>query len=146
LGSNLERILRSARKPVLVASRAFRPIEKVLVAFDGGTSALEAVDHIARSPVFQGLTIQVVTVGTASAQVTKGLENAQAIVHAAGIMAETTTLPGQPETALARLVEDAGFGMLVMGAYGHSRIRSLIIRSTPPAMIRACKVPIVLMQ
>ncbi|MFN4059018.1 MAG: universal stress protein, partial [Roseinatronobacter sp.] len=40
LGSNLERILRSARKPVLVASRAFRPIEKVLVAFDGGTSAL----------------------------------------------------------------------------------------------------------
>lgn len=146
LGSNLERILRSAHKPVLVASRAFRPIEKVLVAFDGGTSALKAVDHIARSPVFQGLTVHVVTVGTASAQVTKGLENAKATLNAAGISAETSTLPGQPETALARLVEDASFDMLVMGAYGHSRIRSLIIGSTTTAMIRAFKVPLVLMR
>ena len=146
LGSNLERILRSAHKPVLVASRAFRPIEKVLVAFDGGTSALKAIDHIARSPVFLGLTVHIVTVGTASAQVTKGLENAQATLRAAGILAETTILPGQPETALARLVEDAGFDMLVMGAYGHSRIRSLIIGSTTTAMIRACKVPLVLMR
>ncbi|MFN7002655.1 MAG: universal stress protein [Roseinatronobacter sp.] len=146
LGSNLERILRSAHKPVLVASRAFRPIEKVLVAFDGGTAALKAVDHIARSPVFQGLTVHVVTVGTASTQVTKGLENAQATLRAAGIMAETSILPGQPETALARLVDDAGFDMLVMGAYGHSRIRSLIIGSTTTAMIRACKVPLVLMR
>lgn len=146
LGSNLERILRSAHKPVLVASRAFRPIEKVLVAFDGGTSALKAVDHMARSPVFQGLTVHVVTVGSASAEVTQGLENAQATLRAAGIMAETSTLSGQPETALARLVEDAGFDMLVMGAYGHSRIRSLIIGSTTTAMIRACKVPLLLMR
>ena len=144
LGSNLERILRSAHKPVLVASRAFRPIQNVLVAFDGGTSALKAVDHIARSPVFQGLTVHVVTVGTANTQVTRGLENAQATLRAAGIIAETSTLPGQPETALAQLVEKAGLNMLVMGAYGHSRIRSLIIGSTTTAMIRACKVPLVL--
>ncbi|WP_439527083.1 universal stress protein, partial [Roseovarius mucosus] len=137
LGSNLERIVRSSRRPVFVASRAFRPIAKVLVAFDGGISALKAIDHIARSPVFQGLAVHVVTVGTASGQVTKGLENAKATLRAAGIDAETSTLPGQPETALAQLVEDAGFDMLVMGAYGHSRIRSLIIGSTTTAMIRA---------
>lgn len=146
LGSNLERILRSSHKPILVASRAFRPIHKVLVAFDGGTSALKAIDHIAHSPVFQGLDVHVVTVGNESAQVAKGLETAQAILRAAGIAAETSVLPGQPETVLARLVEDAGFDLLVMGAYGHSRIRSLIIGSTTTAMIRACKVPLVLMR
>lgn len=146
LGSNLERILRSSHKPVLVASRGFRPIQKVLVAFDGGTSALKAIDHIARSPVFQGLTVHVVTVGTASAQVTKGLEDANAMLRAAGIAAETSVLPGQPETALAQLIETEGYDLLVMGAYGHSRIRSLIIGSTTTAMIRACKVPVVLMR
>ncbi len=146
LGSNLERIVRNARKPVLVASRAFRPIQKVLVAFDGGTSAQKAIDHIARSPVFQGLEVHVVTVGNATPEVSKGLENARAMLGAAGITAETLVLPGQPETALARLVEEASFDMLVMGAYGHSRIRSLIIGSTTTAMIRACKVPLVLMR
>jgi len=31
-----------------------------------------------------------------------------------------------------------------MGAYGHSRIRSLIIGSTTTEMIRSCKVPVAL--
>src|SRR3990167_5960078 len=50
-------------KPVFAASRAFKPISKVLVAYDGGASAMKAVDHIARSPLFQGLTVHLVTVG-----------------------------------------------------------------------------------
>lgn len=146
LGSNLERIVRASHKPVFVASRAFRPISKVLVAYDGGTSAMKAVDHIARSPLFQGLEIHVVTVGSASAEVKKGLEDAKALLKAAGLEAETSVLPGQPETALGKLVDEAQFDMLVMGAYGHSRIRSLIIGSTTTAMIRSCKVPVVLMR
>lgn len=146
LGSNLERIVRASHKPVFVASRAFKPISKVLVAYDGGASAMKAVEHIARSPLFQGLSVHVVTVGSASPEVTMGLVDAKALLNAARIEAETSVLPGQPETALSKLVEEAQFDMLVMGAYGHSRIRSLIIGSTTTAMIRACKVPVVLMR
>lgn len=146
LGSNLERIVRASHKPVFVASRAYKQISKVLVAYDGGASAMKAVDHIARSPLFQGLSVHIVTVGGASPEVTKGLADAKAMLKAAGIEAETSVLPGQPEAALAKLVDEAQFDMLVMGAYGHSRIRSLIIGSTTTAMIRACKVPVVLMR
>jgi nucleotide-binding universal stress UspA family protein len=146
LGSNLERIVRAATKPVLVASRSFKPIQKVLVAYDGGRSAMKAVDHIARTPLFQGLTIHVVTVGNATAEIKKGLEDAQALLKAAGIEADTSILPGQPETALSKLVEEATFDMLVMGAYGHSRIRTLVIGSTTTEMVRSCKVPVVLMR
>lgn len=146
LGSNLERIVRASHKPVFVASRAFRPISKVLVAYDGGVSAMKAVGHIANSPLFQGLEVHVATVGTASPEVTKGLEDAKALLKAADLTADTSILPGQPETALGKLVDEAGFDMLVMGAYGHSRIRSLIIGSTTTAMIRSCKVPVVLMR
>ena len=146
LGSNLERIVRASHKPVFVASRAFRPISKVLVAYDGGVSAMKAVGHIASSPLFQGLEVHVATVGTASPEVTKGLEDAKALLKAADLTADTSILPGQPETALGKLVDEAGFDMLVMGAYGHSRIRSLIIGSTTTAMIRSCKVPVVLMR
>jgi nucleotide-binding universal stress UspA family protein len=146
LGSNLERIVRASHKPVFVASRAFRPISKVLVAYDGGASAMKAVDHIARSPLFQGLVVHVVTVGSATPDVRKGLGNASALLKDAGIETQTAVLPGQPESALGKLVDEAQFDMLVMGAYGHSRIRSLIIGSTTTAMIRSCKVPVVLMR
>jgi nucleotide-binding universal stress UspA family protein len=146
LGSNLERIVRASHKPVFVASRTFRSIQKVLVAYDNGASAMKAIDHIALSPLFQGLVVHIVTVGSTAPEATRGLADAKAMLKAAGIEAETSVLPGQPETALAKLVDEAQFDMLVMGAYGHSRIRSLIIGSTTTAMIRACKVPVVLMR
>ena len=146
LGSNLERIVRASHKPVFVASRAFRPIEKVLVAYDGGSSAMKAVDHIARSSLFPGLQVHLVTVGSHSAELAGGLEDAQAMLRSAGIEATTAIVPGQPEKALGEMVERDGFDMLVMGAYGHSRIRSLIIGSTTTEMVRSCKVPVVLMR
>ncbi|TVR43869.1 MAG: universal stress protein [Rhodobacteraceae bacterium] len=146
LGSNLERIVRASRKPVVIAARAFRPIAKVLVAFDGGASAHKAIAHIAQSPVFQGLAVHVVTVGDASAEMTQALHTARATLEGAGLATETSTLPGQPEATIGKLVEDASYDMLVMGAYGHSRIRSLIIGSTTTAMIRTCKVPVMLMR
>ena len=144
LGSNLERILRASRKPVFVAAREFKPINRALIAYDGGASAMRAVEHVARMPIYQGLEVSVVTVGNASDAARKGLADAKAALRAAGITAETRIIAGQPETALAKLVEEAPFDMVVMGAYGHSRIRSLIIGSTTTEMIRSCKVPIVL--
>ncbi len=146
LGSNLERVVRIAKKPVLVASRAFKPIDRLLIAYDGGASAMRAVDHVARSQLYADLDVTVVTVGASSRNAEKGLEDAQAMLAAAGLSAETRLLPGQPETALGELVEAEGFGMLVMGAYGHSRIRSMIIGSTTTEMVRSCRVPVVLVR
>jgi nucleotide-binding universal stress UspA family protein len=146
LGSNLERIVRASTRPVFVAARAFRPIARVLVAYDGGPSAMRAVDHIARSPLYQGLAVSVVTVGAPSQAVQKGLADASAMLRAAGIEAETRVLTGQPDVVLGKLVDEAPFDLVVMGAYGHSRIRTLIIGSTTTQMIRSCKVPIVLIR
>ena len=146
LGSNLERIVRAANRPVFVASRAFLPIQNVLVAYDGGTSSMKAVDHIARSTLFAGLAVTVVTIGNETPEIRKGLADAKAVLKAAGMDAETRVVSGQPETELGKLVEDESFGLVVMGAYGHSRIRSLVIGSTTTEMVRSCKVPVLLMR
>ena len=103
---------------------------------------MKAVDHIARSPLFAGLAVTVVTVGNETPEIRKGLADAKALLKAAGIDAETRVLSGQPETELGKLVEDESFGLVVMGAYGHSRIRSLVIGSTTTEMVRSCKVPV----
>ena len=144
LGSNLERIVRSSRKPVFVAARAFRPIIKVLIAFDGGPSALKAIDYIARSPLFAGLNLQLLTVGSVSVEARKRLDDATAMLKAGGYQVSSELLPGQPETVIAQVVESQTIDLLVMGAYGHSRIRSMIIGSTTTAMIQSCRIPVLL--
>ncbi len=146
LGSNLERIVRAAHRPVLVAARAFTPIERVLVAFDGGASARKAIDHIAQSTLFDGLPITVAYVGTETPDIQRGLAGAAARLTEAGHVVQTRIAPGQPETVLARMVDAEGFGLVFMGAYGHSRIRSLVIGSTTTEMVRSCSVSVVLMR
>ncbi|MEM6487961.1 MAG: universal stress protein [Pseudomonadota bacterium] len=142
LGSNLERILRSARRPVLIASRSFQPIERCLVAFDGRTSATRAVDEMSRSPLFSALPIQLVMVADPSPEAEQKLAAGAAQLRAGGLTVETTLQPGAPDTVIADLVEETGASLLVMGAYGHSRLRTLVIGSTTSEMIRACRVPI----
>ena len=144
LGSNLERIARSSSKPVLVASRAFRPIAKVLIAVAGGPRAMKAVDPVARSPLFAGREIKRRTVGTDNAEARRRLEDALATLRAGGHEATFDIVAGQPESTIAGIVERDGIDLLVMGAYGHSRIRAMIIGSTTAEMIRSCKVPILL--
>ncbi|HEY0212347.1 MAG TPA: universal stress protein [Paenirhodobacter sp.] len=146
LGSNLERIARTTKRPLLVASRAFRPITKVLVALDGSATALKIVDQIARSPLFPGLSVTLAHVGTASAEVTRRMADAQAIVHGGGLRADIRLLPGEPDLTLGRLVAEENYDMLVMGVFGHSRLRSMLIGSTTAAMIHACKVPVLLLR
>jgi nucleotide-binding universal stress UspA family protein len=144
LGSNLERIIRSATVPVFVAAREFRPIEKVLIAYDGSASANRAVERMAQSPVFEGLKAVLVYAGQDTPTIRSQLNAAQSRLAARGLQASIDIEPGEPEIALERKIAAEGFDLLVMGAYGHSRLRNLIIGSTTTAMIRACKVPVLL--
>ncbi|WP_170310932.1 universal stress protein [Paracoccus indicus] len=144
LGSNLERIVRAARKPVLVASRAFKPIRKVLVAFDGGSSSLKAIEHMAASPVFKDLRIELAMAGNTRESARDALDEALLRLRAAGLHAEAVVLEGSADTALSERIETGGHDLLVMGAYGHSRIRSMIIGSTTTQMLIACKLPVLL--
>lgn len=146
LGSNLERVVRSSHKPVFVANREFNPVTKVLIAFDGGQSSLKAVDYLARNKLLAGLPVTLAFAGVETAEIRKSLESAKATLAAGGFDAGIVIDNGKPEATLARLVEEQHYDLIVMGAYGHSRIRSLIIGSTTTEMVRTCKVPILLMR
>jgi nucleotide-binding universal stress UspA family protein len=144
LGSNLERVARASHRPLLVASRAFKPIRRFLIAFDGGTSALKAVDHVARDPLFVGLECHLLRVGADAAETRRSVEDAAALLHAGGHDVRADIESGSADAVIARRVASDGIDLLVMGAYGHSRIRTLIIGSTTSEMIRSCLIPVVL--
>lgn len=146
LGSNLERVVRAMHRPVFVASRAFRPIERFIVAYDGGASANRAVDCIAKSAMLKGLPCTLLLVGADTPENRSRLEAPAKILRDAGYTVEALLQTGDPDEVIGARVESEHEGLLVMGAYGHSRIRSLIIGSTTSAMVRRCKIPVLLIR
>ena len=144
LGSNLERVVRAAKKPVLVASRAFKPINKFLIAFDGGESVMKAVRHIASGKLFTGLPCALLSVGKPTDTMQEKLDEAAAILRKAGYSVDAGFASGEPEDVIKDKIETDKIDLLVMGAYGHSRIRNLIIGSTTTEMVRSCQVPVMM--
>lgn len=144
LGSNLERVVRATTKYVFVASRAFKDIKRVLIAYDGGPSSKKAVEHISRSPTFAGLELRLLSVSSDVGGAQNYLDQAAAVLAKAGLTATTEIRQGQPEAVIGEIIDQGEADFLVMGAYGHSRIRNLIIGSTTSEMLRSCKVPVAL--
>ena len=144
LGSNLERLIRSTNKPVLVAARSFKSIKKVLVAFDGGRSSYGAIDYIASNKSYAELECHIVIAGEDGSRGHKQAIHAENLLKKATVNYSVFYKRGEPEKVISDHVEKYGVDLLVMGAYGHSRIRNLIIGSTTTQMIRSCLVPVLL--
>lgn len=144
LGSKMERIVRACGIPVLVTSREFKPVEKVLLAYDGSRNAEKALFYLRDNPMFKDLEVHLVSVseGGDSERFAAYLREAESELKAVGLAPTCQSLGGEPEDAIAQYVEARGIDLMIMGAYGHSRIRHLVIGSTTTEMIRRCKIPI----
>lgn len=146
LGSNLERVIRAMHRPIFVVPLEFAAPTSVLIAYDGSDTTRKGVEMIAASPLFDGLPLHVVQVGEPDAQHRASQDSAVATLAASGHHVTTAVVPGQPEAALMAYQREHGTDVLVMGAYGHSRIRHLLVGSTTTAMIRAAAVPLLLLR
>ena len=74
------------------------------------------------------------------------IDEARQSLAAAGFDAETELVAGEPEDVLPALVKAQGAALLVMGAYGHSRIRHLIVGSTTTTLLRVSDVPVLILR
>lgn len=146
LGSELERAVRAVHRPLLVASRKFKPISNFLIAFDGSQTTRKGVEMIASSPLLKGMQCHVVTAGTETVDTRAQLEWAQHALTTAGFDVKSSVRSGAADAVIADYVTSSGIDLLVMGAYGHSRIRQLIVGSTTTSMIRTCLIPVLLLR
>ena len=105
LGSNLERVVRAAHKPVLVATRAFNPIERFVIAYDGGPSTRKAVDYVATSPLFQGLECHLLKIGADNEGNRHSLETAAVQLQESGFSVQTHLTQGHADDVLADYVK-----------------------------------------
>lgn len=145
IGSKIERVVRASAKPVLIAPRAVEVPESVVLAYDGSKAAAHALERVARSPLFAGLPVHVVTVGPDDERHRKLLETARDAL-AGDRNVELTITQGKADEAIAAVVERVPRSLLVMGAYGHSPLRTLIVGSTTTALIRTVHVPVLLVR
>lgn len=117
-----------------------------MLAFDGSPTAYKTVQILATNQLCEGLPIHLVMVGADSEDNREALGKAVSMLLSAGFDVQAQIRQGEVEAALHVYQAEHGIDLLVMGAYGHSRIRQFLVGSTTTTMLRTASMPVLLLR
>jgi nucleotide-binding universal stress UspA family protein len=146
LGSQIEAVVRTIHRPILITANSYKKPEKVMLAFDGSPTAYKTVQMLAASQLCEGLPIHLVMVGADSESNREALEKARGMLLSSGFVVQAEIRPGEVEAALHVYQAEHEIDLLAMGAYGHSRIRQFLVGSTTTMMLRTASMPVLLLR
>ncbi|GAK33192.1 universal stress protein UspA [Iodidimonas nitroreducens] len=148
LGAKLERVIRACRRPILVANQTFRPIKRVLIAFDGAASSEKVIAYALDQSLLKGLDLHVLSVGAPRSPIDQALAKAADRLQNAGYNVTSVlrqdNAEGDIEQLITDYVRDEQMDMLMLGAYGHARQRHLIVGKTTTSLVRLCNIPLLI--
>ena len=149
MGSTVERIVRQSLRPCLVTPDTFRPITKMVVAFDGSGHAAKALHEAIELAQELKVTMNLVTVAdgeTPEARAAQIIKDGLSLVKAHGFTTESAVVKGIPAEAILEHARSQKGDLIVMGAFGHSRIREMILGSTTAQVVASAGLPVLLVR
>lgn len=148
MGSTVERVIRHSVKPCLVVPVPFRPFTRMLAAYDGSQHAGQALREAAELAVALDIELVVLTVAEPGDpnKAEPVSRDAMAMAGAHGARARALVVPGRPTATILECAQKEACNLIVVGAYGHSRVRELILGSTTTTLMSRSSAPVMLVR
>ncbi|MFQ6112551.1 MAG: universal stress protein [bacterium] len=144
VGATLEAVVRQGNKPILIAPKKYNPINHVLFAYDGSDKANKALQLVGFLATKLNVPITILSVNENDQLRNKFLQEATTYLQPYKISVELAGKSGSPEKEIVSVAEENNCDLIVMGAFGHSRIRGAILGSTTEYVMRNSKIPVLL--
>ncbi|NRP58224.1 MULTISPECIES: universal stress protein [unclassified Marinobacterium] len=146
MGVHIEPIIRALHRPILITDTALVEPKRFMIAYDGSKTARKALDMVAKSPLLKEADCELLMVGPATFDFKQELEIAEKVLVEAGFNVNATLAAGEAEEVILEHESKTGSELLVMGAYGHSRIRQMLVGSTTTSLLRRTPTPVLLLR
>ena len=144
LGSTAETVVRASGKPVMVTPAAFREISAMVLAYDGSLPAGNALKIAAELVAQTSWPLSVIIVAADQKKGTELSSQAETLLGAHQVKGRIDVIKGKEDRELLRLAQGGEGELMIMGAYGHNRLRELFLGSTTSSLIRKSAIPILL--
>jgi nucleotide-binding universal stress UspA family protein len=146
VGGQVETIIRSVHRPIMLVPDEFTAPRSAMLAFDGSATAFKGVELLAGSPVFSGMPLHIVMIGADTNDRWEQLKQAERMLAGLGVEVHLAIRAGDVEKTLHSYQDENDIDILVMGAYGHSRIRQFLVGSTTTNMLNTALKPLVILR
>jgi nucleotide-binding universal stress UspA family protein len=146
LGTTAESVVRKSGKPVMVTPETFQEIESMGLAYDGSAPAEKALQlavELSEAASFPLTIIMITDDDEKEAALTYKIED---FLKPLKIDWATVILRGKEDREIIKFIQEGSVELMVMGAYGHNRLRELLLGSTTSYIIRNSAIPVLLIR
>jgi nucleotide-binding universal stress UspA family protein len=144
LGSTAESVVRKSGKPVMVTPAVFQEIESMALAYDGSPPAHNALKLAVELSGLAGWPLTIIIINDDQDLAAKLTEKLDIFLEESTIDHTTIILQGREDVEMLRFTQEGAVELMVMGAYGHNRLRELFLGSTTSSVIRRSTIPVLL--
>lgn len=142
VGSTAEAVIRRSTLPVLITGTADLGRERILMAYDGSSHAQNALRTAVAFAEMWGTALKILVVGEqADGPVAAEV---QGYLDAHKVDGAVLTAKGDPGESIIEYAESTKADLVVIGAYGHSKVRELVVGSTTTYVINHASCPVLL--
>ncbi len=138
LGDHLERVIRAADCPVLVAPAEPQEIRRFLIAYDGGPQSGHAIRYLIEQPLLRDCEGTLLLAGE-KIGMQQGLQDAASHLRSAGYAVQAEHGHGSADRIIPDIMNAEDMDLLVMGAFGHSRLHAMLGLSTTRKLLRSSR-------
>ena len=138
LGDHLERVIRASDCPVLVAPAEPQEIRHFLIAYDGGPQSGHAIRYLIEQPLLRGCEGTLLLAGE-KIGMQQGLQDAASHLRSAGYAVQAEHGRGSADRIIPDIMNAEDMDLLVMGAFGHSRLHAMLGQSTTRKLLRSSR-------
>jgi len=148
LGSSVERVVRASIKPCIVTPGQARPVSHILIAYDDSPSARNALETTLTlaSKLKTEITILAACHRETEETASRALQEAHAEATKRNLPARAQLVHGDAAQQIINQAIALQAQLIVMGAYGHNRIREWILGSTTSQVLHRAGVPVLLVR
>lgn len=142
LGATLEAASRLCIKPIFVSPKSYQPIHKILMAYDGSINSNKALPWVGALAEHFHIPITILNVGAGEEESQTILKEATDYLASYKITEfNTIAKEGDPSEKIVETSKELKSDLIIMGCYGHSRIREAILGSTTVQVMRKATIP-----
>ncbi len=145
LGATLEPVSHQNHSPLMIVDKAFFPFNSITCAYDRSESSNAGLRLAAYFGEKLELPLDVLTVNDDTGDRDETLEEARTYLKPYNLEAQFRHEAGDPAKIIVNATANApDTTLLIMGSFGHSRIREAILGSTTLEVMRGAAKPILL--
>jgi nucleotide-binding universal stress UspA family protein len=145
--ATLEQVVKQAVAPVFITGDVYRPVRRVLIAYDGSDPSARTLQCFAHlQPFGTGVEVDLLNVYEhEGAESELLLKLAKSYLDAHGFSARYTSMAGKsPDRLIVEYAERTAADVVVAGAHAASRLRKLAFGSTTDSLLKNSPVPLFL--